>query len=77
MTFTPTYHVIGNKSPSLPHRSRLTRGGILGCLQFKLGIYLGTQQNDVELDVKPEQQNDDRAKRAVKLIVVGEVRYVE
>jgi len=31
----------------------------------------------VERDVEPEQQDDDGAKRSVKLIVVGEVRDVE
>jgi hypothetical protein len=48
MAFRATCHVIGNESPSLPDRPGPARGRILGSLQFKLGIDLGAEQNDVE-----------------------------
>ena len=60
-----------------PHGPRLACGRVLGRLQLELCINLGAEQNDVERDVKPEQQNDDGAKRPVEPVVVGEVRYVE
>ena len=69
--------MVGDERASLPHGPRLARGRVLGRLQLELCINLGADQNDVERDVEPEQQDDDGAKRSVKLIVVGEVRYVE
>jgi hypothetical protein len=69
--------VVGDKGAALPHGPRLACGRVLGRLQLELGVNLGADQNDVERDVEPEQQDDDGAKRSVKLIVVGEVRDVK
>ena len=60
-----------------PPWPRLARGRVFGCLQLQLGMNLRADQNDVERNVKPEQQDDDGAKRSAKLIVGGEFRYVE
>ena len=75
--FTISLPTVGNEGAALPHRPRLACGRVLCRLQFELGINLGAKQDDVERDVKPEQQDDDGAKRPVEPVVVGEVRYVE
>ena len=69
--------MVSDEGAPLAHGPRFAFGRVLGRLQFKLGIDLGAEQNDVERDVEPEQQDDDGAKRAVDPVVVGEVRYIE
>jgi hypothetical protein len=65
--------VLGGEGASLTDRSRGSGGRVNRGLQLELGVDLGAVQHDVEGDVEPEQENDHRAKRAVKPIVMGEV----
>ncbi len=69
--------MVGDEGPTLPHGPRFACCRVLGRLQLELCINLGAEQNDVERDVKPEQQNDDGTKRPVEPVEVGKVRYVE
>ena len=77
MTIRSPCHVVGDEGASLSHSPRLASGRVLGSLEFELGIDLGADQDDVERDVKPKQKDNDGTKRAVKPIVVGEVRDLE
>ena len=64
------------KAPRSPDRLRVPRVVSCAGLQFELGVDLGAEQHDVERDIKPEQQHDHRAERAVDPVVIGEVRHI-
>ena len=68
--------MIGYERSSLAHRFRSAYRRVHGGLQLHLGIYLSAEEDDVEGEIEPKEENDERTKSAVGSVVIGKMRDI-
>src|SRR5579872_1065628 len=64
-------------STSLPHRKRLSLGGIDCGLMLHLCVELGSEHDGEASEIEPHDQDDHRAERAVGRPVTAEVLHIQ